>query len=239
MERGAFTGAVARAGLFELAHGGSLFLDEIAELEPAAQSKLLGVLDDGKVRRLGSSHERRIDVRVLAATHVDLEAAIGEKQFRRDLFFRLSVLRLEVPPLRERREDLPQLVELLLRRGGKVKASLAPGELEKLARYRWPGNVRELRNVLDRALLLQPATALRPSALLAETPPAAPELEPAEATPEPPTADVLPLAEVERRHILATLERLQGHRQNTAAALGIGLATLRRKLQEFGRSENG
>ncbi len=135
VERGAFTGAVQRAGLFELAHGGSLFLDEIAELEPAAQTKLLGVLDDGRVRRLGSSTERRIDVRVIAATHVDLEQAIAEKAFRRDLYFRLSALRLEVPPLRQRLADLPALVELLLGRAGRHKATLAPGEIAELSRY--------------------------------------------------------------------------------------------------------
>jgi DNA-binding NtrC family response regulator len=236
VEKGAFTGAVQRAGLFELAHGGSLFLDEIAELEPAAQAKLLGVLDDGRVRRLGSATERRIDVRVIAATHVDLERAIDEKQFRRDLYFRLSVLRLDVPPLRQRLADLPELVALLLARAGKQKAVLAPGELEKLAAYRWPGNVRELRNVLDRAVLLQPNSALLPSAFLvgeARPLPARPGL--AAAGEEGGEAPLLTLAEVERRHILATLERLGFHRQKTALALDIGLATLRRKLQEYGR----
>jgi DNA-binding NtrC family response regulator len=241
VERGAFTGAMPRSGLFELAHNGTLFLDEIAELEPAAQSKLLGVLDDGKVRRLGSSHERRIDVRVIAATHVDLEQAIAAKQFRRDLYFRLSVLSLEVPPLRQRLVDLEALTELLLARAGKQKMALAPGELERLAAYPWPGNVRELRNVLDRACLLQPLLALRPSALLlgdaaagraqGANSPAIPR--PAEAEPEAPQT----LAEVERRHILHSLERNGGHRQKTAQALGIGLATLRRKLLEFGADD--
>ena len=243
VERGAFTGAVPRAGLFELAHGGSLFLDEIAELEPAAQAKLLGVLDDGKVRRLGSANERRIDVRVIAATHVDLDRAVAEKTFRRDLFFRLSVLRLDIPPLRDRLGDFAEIVEVLLQKAGKGRGQLAPGELERMMVYAWPGNLRELRNVLDRALLLQPQNALRPADLLvngqgAAAGPAAPAKERVDADLK--TEARLPglsLAEVERRHILATLEHCGSHRQKTAAALEIGLATLRRKLQEYGLSE--
>lgn len=236
VERGAFTGAVPRAGLFELANGGTLFLDEIAELELAAQSKLLGVLDDGRVRRLGSPTERRVDVRVISATHVDLEQAAAEKRFRRDLYFRLATLRLELPPLRERLADLPALVELLLGRAGRHKAVLAAGELEELARYPWPGNVRELRSVLDRAVLLQPATALRPSALLLPGGTRRDDVAPSslEAGVSP-GGRPLPLAEVERRHILATLASCGNHRQNTATALGIGLATLRRKLLEYGQ----
>lgn len=247
VERGAFTGAVPRAGLFELAHGGSLFLDEIAELEPAAQAKLLGVLDDGKVRRLGSANERRIDVRVIAATHVDLDRAVAEKTFRRDLFFRLSVLRLEVPPLRERFADFEEIVRVLLQRAGRGRARLAPGELERMMVYSWPGNLRELRNVLDRALLLQPQDALRPADFLvlgsggsqrsAPWPPsnaAAGISTPTPALPGIAADPGMSLAEVERRHILAALEHHGFHRQKTAVALEIGLATLRRKLQEYG-----
>lgn len=241
VERGAFTGATPREGLFESAQGGTLFLDEIGELEISAQSKLLGTLDDGLIRRLGSSREKKVDVRVIAATNVDLEAAIRDKRFRRDLFYRLSVVHLEIPPLRHRLGDLPELVASLVQKLS-PGASLAPGELEALARYSWPGNVRELHNVLERAALLQPKAALRPSRLLktgldenhlAPTEPLSPNPTLSQPNPGELVPAGLALAEVERRYILQTLELHGGHREKTAVALGIGLATLRRKLAQY------
>jgi two-component system, NtrC family, response regulator AtoC len=229
VEKGAFTGAAtSRPGLFELADGGTLFLDEIGEMPVALQAKLLGVLEEGQARRVGASLPRRFSVRVLAATHVALETAVREQRFRRDLLYRLSVLPVTIPPLRDRPEDVPVLVRSFLdgRRGA---PALMGGEMDRLAAHSWPGNVRELFNVLERAVLLHPSDALRPSALLSESP-AAPEAG-AGGTSEP--GAPLALAEVERRHVLATLGHFDGHRGRTAEALGISGATLRRRLAEY------
>ncbi|MEM6455841.1 MAG: sigma-54 dependent transcriptional regulator [Acidobacteriota bacterium] len=243
-ERGAFTGATTRPGLFELAHGGTLFLDEIAELEPGAQAKLLGVLDDGCVRRIGSGRERRVDVRIVAATHVDLETRIdaGDARFRADLFYRLGVVRLTVPPLRARLGDLAALMQHLLATSASARSAdgspaLAPDQLLRLRAYPWPGNVRELRNVLDRALLLHEPTVLRPADLLGPEIVVPAPTDVGDGSPPAPSASsepLLTLAEIEQRHILRALERCDGQRQRTADALGIGVATLRRKLRAYG-----
>lgn len=239
VEKGAFTGATtSRPGLFELADGGTLFLDEVGELAPALQAKLLGVLDDGEVRRLAGREARRFDVRVVAATNADPEAAVAAGRLRSDLFYRLNVLRIQVPPLRERRQDLAELCTLLL---GRIRAEaplqLAAGELAALAVYPWPGNVRELRNVLERAALLHPAEALRPSALLdtspVGTPPAAAPASPTH--PSSSTPDLRPLAEVEQTHIQSMVEHCPTLSE-AAERLGIGVSTLRRKLQRYRES---
>ncbi len=158
-ERGAFTGAVDRKpGLFEVADGGTLFLDEIAELPLELQAKLLRVLQEGEVRRLGATHGTRVDVRIVAATHRPLKQMVAEGRFREDLYYRLEVVPIELPPLRERRDDIPALaaafVTRFARRHGKPEPRLSPEALEALSRYAYPGNVRELENVLERAVVL-------------------------------------------------------------------------------------
>jgi transcriptional regulator with GAF, ATPase, and Fis domain len=151
--KGSFTGAVAdRLGAFAEADGGSLFLDEIGELPLDLQPKLLRALESGTVKRLGEDRPRRVDVRIIAATHRDLEAEVEQKRFRGDLYFRLAVVQVRVPPLRERIEDLPLLAHHFVRAMGRGDYQLSPALLERLAAYHWPGNVRELRNVIERAL---------------------------------------------------------------------------------------
>ena len=164
-ERGAFTGADrARAGLFEAAHEGTVFLDEVAEMSPAAQAKLLRVLADGEIQRVGSSVSRHVDVRVLAATHRNLHERVNSGTFRQDLYYRLAVVPIRLPALRERKEDIPDLCESLCQRIAdemKIPARLLTTEaLERLSTYSFPGNIRELRNMLERALILGRSTRL-------------------------------------------------------------------------------
>jgi DNA-binding NtrC family response regulator len=229
-ERGAFTGAVdRREGVIEMAQGGTLFLDEIGEVPLNLQVKLLSFLEDMETRRVGGRSVRRIDARIVAATNADLEARIADGRFRSDLYYRLNVVRVHLPPLRERREDVPALAEALLRRmvGPARRPSLAPGEPERLMTYSWPGNVRELRNVLERALVLH-REPLRPSELLARhEPPAAPL--PADADGAAP--EDLSLESLERRHIQRVLQLHSGNLARSARALGISLSTLKRKLK--------
>ncbi|MCH9651202.1 MAG: sigma-54 dependent transcriptional regulator [Deltaproteobacteria bacterium] len=229
VEKGAFTGAgSARPGLFELADGGTLFLDEVGELDSTVQSKLLAVLEDGSARRVGGSRLRYFTVRVIAATNLNLATAVEAGRFRQDLLYRLDVLRIDIPPLRERLGDLPELVQaLLLNLPGGRGAQLQEGELERLAHLSWPGNVRELRNLLERSLLLHPATSLRPSALTNDS--SAKPL--AKGTTPSPSTETL--EEVERHHILSSLAANGGNKSLTARQLGIGIATLRRKLIRY------
>jgi DNA-binding NtrC family response regulator len=167
-EKGAFTGATSsHKGIFELADGGTLLLDEIGSMPIHLQSKLLGVLEEKRIRRVGGESIKRINVRVIAAANNDLEEAIKNKTFRNDLYYRLSVIRIHIPPLRERKEDIPRLCEYFINKmahDGKVR--LADNELNKLLEYEWPGNVRELRNVIERSLIIQRGQPLRPSQLL-------------------------------------------------------------------------
>jgi len=230
--RGAFTGAaVSKLGLFEEADGGTLFLDEIAETPAALQVKLLRTLQSGEVRRLGATQASTIDVRVIAATNGDLAALISQGSFREDLFYRLNVIQVVLPPLRDRREDIPALAEhFLTRSAGKLgrELRLSPGALERLLRYPWPGNVRELENALERAAILARSDVLEPGDL----PPhvaAGLQLGPSPALPRQTT-----LAEAERAHILQTRERFGRNHSGAAEALGIGRTTLWRKLKEYG-----
>ncbi|MEM7583656.1 MAG: sigma-54 dependent transcriptional regulator [Acidobacteriota bacterium] len=231
--KGSYTGANEdRRGLFELADRGTIFLDEIGELPLELQVKLLGVLDDQRIRRLGGSEAIDVEVRVIAATNIDPEQATLAGTFRRDLYYRLNVLRIEVPPLRQRLGDLGPLIDSLLAGMGPAgDRSLAPGELSALATYHWPGNVRELRNVLERALILQETGDLRPAELLRNEAIASHE--------EPPTRDaqdeIVPLAELEKRHLLHAIAVCETQIE-AAQRLGIGVATLRRKLTSY-RSE--
>lgn len=227
--RGSFTGALAdRTGIFEAANGGTLLLDEVSEVPPAQQVKLLRVLQEREVRRVGECRVRPIDVRVLAATNADLAREVREGRFRKDLFYRLNVVELRVPALRERREDILPLARRLLadaaRRQGSPAAALDPCLEEELLRHPWPGNVRELENAMERAAALAEGSLVR--GLPLEARPGAPPL---------PGGRARTLAEVERDYILAVLDANGGNQTRTALQLDIGSATLYRKLKAYGR----
>ncbi len=230
--KGAFTGAGAnKKGLFEAAHGGTLFLDEIGEMTPGLQVKLLRALQSGEVRPVGSTQVITVDARVVAATNRDLEPMIRQGSFREDLFYRLNVIPIVLPPLRERREDIPLLAEHFLarfaQRQGRV-LRLSAGATERLLRYAWPGNVRELENAMERLAILARDETIEPGDLPAHVGAglalgAAPGLA-AEQT----------LAEAERAHITQILERYGWNHSRAAEALGIGRTTLWRKLKDYG-----
>ncbi|MGE5172578.1 MAG: sigma-54-dependent transcriptional regulator [Betaproteobacteria bacterium] len=230
-EKGAFTGAVgAKKGLFEIADGGTVFLDEIGDMPLHLQTKLLSVLEDKKVRRIGSTTVNPVNVRIIAATNAELENSLG-KTFRKDLYYRLSVVRIHIPPLRDHRDDIPQLCSYLLSiiaRGRSVE--LPDAEIAKLMKYDWPGNVRELRNILERALFLHKGSVLAPS-LLIEKPAAAagPAFQAAV-----PAGEIKTLAQAEREIIQSALTALSDNLTQTAKTLGISLSTLKRKLKEYG-----
>ncbi len=234
-EKGAFTGADrARAGLVERAHGGTLFLDEIGELPPEIQAKFLRVLETREVQRLGAASPRPVNFRLVAATNRDLRAEVRQGRFREDLFYRLDVLRISLPPLRERIEDLPLLVDHLL---GKLPETFGrlrvhPEVLARLASWTWPGNVRELENVLRRLALRAREGEIGPEALAAD--PEMAERFGVSATPGPTR-----LEEAEREAIRRALELTRGHRERAARLLGIGRATLFRKIRRYGLGDVG
>ena len=226
--RGAFTGASQdRPGLFEAANGGTLLLDEIGDIPPAMQVKLLRVLQEREVRRVGENRSRSINVRVLAATNRDLLADVHGARFRQDLYYRLRVVEVVVPPLRARREDILPLARQLLagaaKRFGKKVPTLAPDAAHLLLRYAWPGNVRELENALERAVALARSDRIDADDLPSEVGAAPPAIDV--------TGEVRTLAEVERDYIAAALRASGGNRAKAAARLGIGAATLYRKLK--------
>jgi DNA-binding NtrC family response regulator len=235
-QRGAFTGADSpRIGRFELANGGSILLDEVTEIDLALQAKLLRVLQEKAFERVGSNESVRVDVRVLATTNRNLEAEVAAGRFRQDLYYRLAVVPLHVPPLRERREDVPELADHFLarcaRRLHRAPCVLDPDARDLLATHDWPGNVRELENVVTRASVLSPGGPITAGQLKRWL----------LAAPGPrgrgPSAEVqvgLSLEEMERRLIEATLEHYGGHRANSAKALGIGVRTLTGKLRQYG-----
>jgi len=230
-EKGAFTGAHAtRRGRFELAHGGSLFLDEIGDLPPHLQVKLLRVLQEREIERVGSSHAIPVDVRVLAATHRDLEALVREARFRDDLYYRINVVTLTLPPLRERRGDIPLLLEHFLQRfaraNGKPVRGLTPEARDALLRYEYPGNVRELENIVERAVVLTRDDVIG----LADLPLAAGEPEAAADEPGLPAR----VEGLERRMIGEALARAAGVQTRAAQALGISERALRYKLRKYG-----
>ena len=241
-EKGAFTGADrTRRGLLETADGGTVFLDEIGNISPALQAKLLRVVQESEITRVGGVRPIRIDVRFVAATHRDLEAMVRAGEFRHDLYHRLDVVRIVLPPLRERREDIPLLVqhfvETFARRYGREVRGFDAESMRRLVEYHWPGNVRELRNVVERHVALADGPVLH--------------LEAIEPAPEPPArsagggegpaidADMPTLDELERRYILKVLERFGGSRERTAAVLGINKSTLWRRLQRYGERRDG
>ena len=234
-EKGAFTGAVAQHdGVFVRAHGGTLFMDEIGELSLPAQARMLRVLENRTLTRVGGTKELTVDVRLVAATHRNLQQMVADGRFREDLLYRLSVIQTQLPPLRERRDDISLLAQhfaqVFAESLGRRIESFSPAALEALTRYRWPGNVRELRNVIERAMVLGDGPELDLDDLppeLLRAAPVAPAETPADAR------LVRPLAELEREAILAALAATDGNKARAAALLGIDRTTLYRKLKDY------
>jgi DNA-binding NtrC family response regulator/predicted hydrocarbon binding protein len=231
---GAFTGATRnQLGLFEEANGGTVFLDEIGDVPPAMQVKLLRVLQEREVRRVGESYSRPVDVRVISATNQDLESQVAEGRFREDLFFRLHVVHLRIPPLRERREDILPLARHFLKRfAERLKLSelrLAPDCVDALTRYPWPGNVRELENTLEHAVVMCSEGIITADLL--------PLSDPGRVAERHGITAARSLASVEREHIKAVLQLTGGNRGETARILEIGEATLYRRLRQMSREE--
>jgi DNA-binding NtrC family response regulator len=230
-EKGAFTGAMAtREGLFEVAHRGTLFLDEIGEMSPALQVKLLRALQEGEIRRVGSNRSIHVDARIIAATNVDLREAVQAGRFREDLYYRINVFPIEMPALRDRREDIAALVRHFLAAisvPGKGPFTITDQALSALTSYSWPGNVRELMNTVERMKILADGNALDIDSIPAEVlcnlkDLAIPKLDPH-----------LPIAEVEKLHILNVLRHAGGNKTRAAAILGISTRTLYNKLAEY------
>jgi DNA-binding NtrC family response regulator len=237
-EKGSFTGAVGRKiGKFELADRGTLFLDEVGEIPADIQVKLLRVLEDRSFMRVGGPENLTVDVRILAATNASLEQRVSEGKFRPDLYYRLKVVTLHIPPLRERPEDIPLLVSHFLdqfkRENAREDLSLSPAALRGLVGSRWEGNVRELRNLIESLVVM----ATRPVIDVWDLPEAyrhaAPQ-EPAAASGASPAGLGTTMEEIEREAILRTLKETEGNRTRAAEILGIGLRTLQRKLKEYG-----
>ncbi len=229
-EKGAFTGAIAqRRGRFELAHGGTLFLDEVGEMSPALQAKLLRVLQERTLERVGGTKTVTVDVRVIGATNRDLQQMVATRTFRDDLFYRLSVFPIPLPPLRERPSDIIPLAEHILgqvtRRLGKRIVGFSPDAAATLTQYRWPGNIRELQNVVERAAILCQADYIEPAHLNLS----APSLSAPDDAPKT-------LKDLEREAILKALTASGGNRRKAAEQLGIGLRTLYARLREYGMS---
>jgi DNA-binding NtrC family response regulator len=234
-EKGAYTGAISsRKGRFELADGGTIFLDEIGEISQATQVKLLRVLQEGEFERVGGTATIKVDARIIAATNVDLHRAVAEGRFREDLFYRLHVIRIQIPPLRRRREDIPLLVQHFIENfnklAGKRVKGISPEALDRLVTFHWPGNVRELENVIERAVVLATGDLITVAEL--------PQLEAREPAPETIAFRVgQPLAELEREAIQRTLRAVAGDKDAAAKILGIGVATLYRRLKEMEEEE--
>jgi formate hydrogenlyase transcriptional activator len=232
-EKGAFTGAIAqKTGRFELAHKGTLFLDEVGDIPLELQAKLLRILQEQEFERLGSNRTHKVDVRLIAATHRDLPAMVKQTTFREDLYYRLKVFPVSVPPLRQRTEDIPKLVRhftaLYARRMNKRIDEIPTATIDALVRYRWPGNVRELQNFIERAVILSPHTVLRAPIS---------ELEPSSThTRSNLTMSMTGLEEVERDHILRALEASNwtvGGRAGAAARLGMQRTTLVYRMRKL------
>jgi len=239
--KGAFTGATAdRPGRFELADKGTIFLDEIGELPDNIQTKLLRVLEQGESMRVGDAKVRHVDVRVVAATNRDLDREVAEGRFRQDLFYRLNILRVDLPPLRERGKDIGLLIDhysdVFVRKMGRSGFTLAPEVRATLKAYSWPGNVRELKNVLERIAVLCPADPIEEKDL----PPglfAGPSLTEAARTSEVSESGVMSLGDVEREHVLRVLASAGGNKKRAAELLGIDRSTLYAKLKAYGADE--
>jgi transcriptional regulator with GAF, ATPase, and Fis domain len=251
-EKGAFTGAIQKKpGKFELAHGGTLLLDEISEMDLGLQAKLLRVLQEGEIDRVGGTETIKVDVRVLATTNRDIEESVRNKEFRQDLYYRLNVIPLKLPPLRERGRDIMALGEFFLKRYcreyGFTPSGFAPEAVSWLMEYPWPGNVRELQNLMERAVLLAAGAPVKPCHFLLEG-----EEWPLDETQDVPMGEeqvdaesgesdvimagsngVVTLQEMERRLILRSLDQTAGNRTQASRLLGISVRTLRNKLNEY------
>jgi DNA-binding NtrC family response regulator len=227
--KGSFTGADAnKIGKFELAQNGTLFFDEISNIGLEVQAKLLRAVEERKISKVGSHRVITVDVRIIAATNKDLTKAIKDGTFREDLFYRLNVVLIQMPPLRERKSDIPLLVQHFLEKyNGRLRKDLrgiSPDALDLLERHDWPGNVRELENTMERLVVLSPGPYLEPADLVfAGT----------ILTPAAEAADGTSLKDLERNHIIHTLQRYDGHKSETARALGIDRKTLREKLKRY------
>ena len=272
-EKGSFTGATSkREGRFELAHGGTILLDEISEISPQVQAKLLRVLQERELERVGGNRTIKVDVRVIATTNRRLEESVERKEFRQDLYFRLNVVPIHVPPLREHKEDVPflahQFMPRFARKHGVRVHGISDACLTALEAHRWPGNVRELQNVIERAVILCGDTGLLEPEHLGFLPsprwhkrhrkrlrpircfhvhavhpvhprrilstPSSASSPPAQPTPPLEAESGNSLAEVEKHHILAALEKTRQNRTHAAKVLGISIRTLRNKLNEYG-----
>jgi DNA-binding NtrC family response regulator len=236
--KGAFTGAAeAKRGLLELANGGTAFFDEIGDLPLEMQVKLLRVLQEREFRPVGSLQRIRVDIRIVAATHRDLQREVAAGRFREDLFHRLNVVRLTLPPLRERKEDIPVLVDQFLAAAGR-RYVIAAEAMEGIQRYDWPGNVREVKNCIDRMMAFNSGPVLHfndlPSNVMNGWHPEETGIRAMAAAVGAPGGVVLPLQEVERRAIEQALAYTRGDRGMAAHLLGIGRTTLYRKLKEYG-----
>jgi len=240
-EKGAFTGATARKqGKIELAQGGTLFLDEIGEISPAVQVKLLRVLQDREFERLGSTETLKTDARIIAATNKNLEEAMARKEFREDLFYRLNVIPIHIPPLRERKEDIPRLVEYFVQRFclelNRPAISVSEETMAILKSYHWPGNIRELENTIERAVILSTGKKITPQVLpqnIYKYKPGPPEVLPSPG--ERSLKDVM--ADIEKQIIKKVLDETGGNRSRAAERLGISRRALYYKLVEYGLSE--
>jgi DNA-binding NtrC family response regulator len=231
-EKGVFTGADARReGIFELADGGTLLLDEIGEIPIHLQSKLLAVLEDKSIRRIGSGRSISVNVRIIATTNQDLEKAIQKKRFRQDLYYRLAVFNMHIPPLREHPEDIPEIAHYFVKKFLRRPSTVPDTHIERMKKYSWPGNVRELRNVIERASLLLQGDEIRPADLLlqADSDERLGKIDKKGLNIE----NISTLEEVERRYILSALDACAGNKSLTARTLGISLSTLKRKLKEM------
>lgn len=234
-EKGSFTGAIARrAGRFELADGGTLFLDEIGDTSLPTQVKLLRVLQEKQFERLGGTETLAVDVRIIAATNRNLKEAIAEKSFREDLYYRLNVVTINLPPLRDRREDIPDLVRHFVRKyndeTGKQIQDVSPEGLVMLQNYPWPGNIRELENCMERAVIFCHGKTILPQHLLLSE-----ESVPAEAAPAAaPERKLTSLREIEQDHIEFVLRECENNQSKAASILGIDRKTLRNKVRDYG-----
>jgi len=236
-EKGAFTGATAaKEGLFEAADGGTLLLDEMGDMPVSLQAKLLRALQENEVRRLGATQSKKIDVRVIAATHKDLKEAVKQGSFRLDLLYRLEIVGIHVPPLRERAEDIPELAYHFLnkanRRHGKEVHGFLEDTLDILAHHSWPGNIRELSNVIERAVIFATGSQISPAELPPHLIPAGPSFRAASSSSTIEVPIGTSLKEVEELLIRKTLEATSGDKNMTAKLLGINSRTIYRKLDK-------